>query len=477
MKSKRPISSLDWQLTPKSVRDYVVYLEHLVARHDESIAQLAELMQQQGKRIEELEARLNKNSGNSSKPPSSDPPFQGPTRSQKSKKGGKKRGGQKGHKGSRQALMAPTRTMDVMPDQCSCGSHHLEPCQSAPYYTHQVVELPEILMDITHYRLFSTTCRDCGSKVKGRIPPGSETGYGPRFSALVAQLSGVCGESRETVRDFAQSVLGVPISTGGVQRIVDRASQAMDPVYEAIAREARNAPINHVDETSWKNQAKLKWLWVMANRKVAFFMIHKNRSQKAFEQLVDAWEGILVSDDYRLYRNWVHERQSCLAHHIRRAKGLAERKNPELAWFGTRLLTELSLIVQWAYQTPTMGEWRAFIARFKGLLNKHRERKDEAGIFARRLIREMESLWLCLSEPGVEPTNNRAERALRYGVIWRKRSLGTQSDKGDRWVERILSLKHTCRMHDIPVYPRLVRILSDHLNHQPTDLAWISNLA
>nr|WP_248635292.1 transposase [Desulfatibacillum aliphaticivorans] len=88
----------------------------------------------------------------------------------------------------------------------------------------------------------------------------------------------------------------------------------------------------------------------------------------------------------------------------------------------------------------------------------------------------MESLWLCLSEPGVDPTNNRAERALRYGVIWRKRSLGTQSEKGDRWVERILSLKHTLRMRGLPVYPRLVQIISDFLKSQPTDLAWISNL-
>ncbi len=213
MKSKRPISSLDWQLTPQSVRDYVEHLEHAFIQLQETVDQLTQVVQEQGqiiqqqnKRIEELEARLNKNSGNSSKPPSSDPPFQGPARSPKPRKGGKKRGGQKGHKGSRQAHMAPTRTMDIKPVQCSCGSHALAPFDNEPFYTHQVVELPEILMDVTHYRLFSTTCRDCGCKIKGRIPAGSETGYGPRFSALVAQLSGVCGESRETVRDFAQSV-------------------------------------------------------------------------------------------------------------------------------------------------------------------------------------------------------------------------------------------------------------------------------
>ena len=109
----------------------------------------------------------------------------------------------------------------------------------------------------------------------------------------------------------------------------------------------------------------------MANLKVAFFMIHKNRSYQAFCQLVDAWEGILVSDDYGLYRKWVHERQTCLAHLIRAARALSQRKDPELARFGTHLKSELKRLIRWRHELPTVGEWQAFIARFKGLLNKH----------------------------------------------------------------------------------------------------------
>ena len=473
MESNRPFSEDTGNNLPAEVREYIAALEKVAAL----VPGLVEQVKMLSEKVEKLEARLNKNSGNSSKPPSSDPPWQGPRKTSAPGKSKRKQGGQKGHKGHRQALMQPTCTVDVMPDQCSCGCHDLSPCRETPFYIHQVVELPEIPMDITHFRLFSATCRHCGRKVKGRIPEKSKTGYGPRFSALVAQLSGGCGESRETVRDLIRSVLGVPISTGGIQRILDRTTKALAPVYQAIAHEARNAPVNHVDETSWKNQSKLKWLWVMANLKVAFFMIHKNRSYQAFCQLVDAWEGILVSDDYGLYRKWVHERQTCLAHLIRAARALSQRKDPELARFGTHLKSELKRLIRWRHELPTVGEWQAFIARFKGLLNKHYLRKDDSGTLSRRIVGEMESLWLFLSEPGVEPTNNRAERALRYGVLWRKRSLGTQSENGDRWAERIMSLRHTCRMHDIPVYPRLVRILSDHLNGQPTDLTWIANLA
>ncbi|MFC1895311.1 transposase, partial [Thermodesulfobacteriota bacterium] len=75
-----------------------------------------------------------------------------------------------------------------------------------------------------------------------------------------------CGESRETVRDFVQSVLGVPISTGAVQRVIDRTSQALEPIHKALGEKARASPINHVDETSWFNEAKLCWLWLLISR-------------------------------------------------------------------------------------------------------------------------------------------------------------------------------------------------------------------
>jgi transposase len=85
----------------------------------------------------------------------------------------------------------------------------------------------------------------------------------------------------------------------------------------------------------------------------------------------------------------------------------------------------------------------------------------------------MDSLWVFLAQHGVEPTNNRAERALRFGVLWCKRSLGTASDKGNRWVERILSLKETCRLHARTTYTVLVDAVSSFFHGQPPDLSWI----
>ena len=105
----------------------------------------------------------------------------------------------------------------------------------------------------------------------------------------------------------------------------------------------------------------------------------------------------------------------------------------------------------------------------------HEGADNEAGQLARSIGRQLESLWVFLDENGVEPTNNRAERALRFAVLWRKRSNGTQSDKGNRWVERILSLKQTCRMRSLPVFPILADAIDAYFKDQTPDLQWITS--
>ncbi len=103
----------------------------------------------------------------------------------------------------------------------------------------------------------------------------------------------------------------------------------------------------------------------------------------------------------------------------------------------------------------------------------HRQRRDEAGTFARTLEREMGALWTFVVEEGVAPTNNRAERALRFAVLWRKMMHGTYNEKGDRWVERILSLRETCRLRGIATFPVLVEAVTRFFNSQHPDVSWI----
>jgi transposase len=117
---------------------------------------------------------------------------------------------------------------------------------------------------------------------------------------------------------------------------------------------------------------------------------------------------------------------------------------------------------------PTGGEWRAWYARLCKLIDQYPARRDEAGACARRLLREMDALGVCLAHNGVGPTNNRAERAVRFGVLGRKRSQGTASLKGNQWVERILSRKETCRLRALSTYAVLVNAVESLCKgHQP----------
>ena len=464
MEFKRPFSDSDWQLTPVAVRLYIRQLE-------ENILQLLSRMQDHDRRFDELESRLNQNSQNSNQPPSSDSPFKKPKKKAKKKK--RKRGGQKGHKGHRQQLLEPTQVVKIKPDRCRCGSCRMKHGSLEPFYTHQCIELPKIKMDVTHYVLHRATCGRCGKTINSRLPQQHRSGFGPRLSAMIAELSGNHGASRQTVQSFCHSVLDIPISTGAIQNVIDRASAAIEPIYAHIGKVARSRPVNHIDETSWLQSGALKWLWTMANEKVTYFKVHPNRSKKAFESLIEDWKGILVSDDYNAYKNWVNRRQTCLAHLIRQAKALSERKDESISRFGKNLLTQLRLLCSWAHAPPSEKQWSEFYSGLVLLLILFEGADDDAGRLARRVGQEMDSLWVFLEQNGVEPTNNRAERALRFGVLWRKRSNGTQSDKGNRWVERILSLKQTCRQRALAPFPIFADAISAYFQGQRPDLSWI----
>lgn len=463
MELKRPFTEEDWQATPEPVREYIVQLEDIVIK-------LLKETESLKRRVSDLENRLNKNSKNSSKPPSSDPPFKKPPK--RGAKGKRKRGGQKGHQGHQQKLMAPSSEINLLPGNCSCGSV-IDPDSVSPFYTHQVIELPDIEMDVLHFILNKGACARCGCVVKAELPKEHQTGFGPRLSALIAEISGIQGNSRETVRTFCQSVLGFSISSGAIQKVIDRASHALKPVHERIGGKARTSQANYIDETSWFQNGMLNWLWVMANKKLAYFMIHKNRSKQAFMELIQDWEGILISDNYGTYQKWATLRQTCLAHLIRKAKGLSERKDPVASRFGEQITMDLQLLCHWAKDFPEPEEWRVFYQRFTDIIFDHQTSKGEVGTLARSLIRQIESLWLFLDIEGIEPTNNIAERALRYGVLWRKRSKGTQSLKGNRWVERILSFKQTCSIRSLDSYPLLVRLMDSYFKEQEPDLSWI----
>ena len=464
MAPTRPFPDLDWQVTPESVRKYIQYLESALLRMHQRV-------ESHEQRIEKLEVQTRKNSKNSSKPPSSDSPYN--RTGAKMKKGKRSKGGQKGHKAHQQQVLDPTRVVPLRPERCTCGCTDLSRQPQKRFHTFQHIELPPIELEITHFERYRCRCPRCGKTVEAELPDDAKTGYGPRLSALVVELSGIKAMSRAEVQKLCASVLNLPIATGTIQKIVDRGAAALAAPYRKIAETARRDECNHIDETSWFKQNALQWLWAMVNQRVAFYRIDPHRSKEAFQSLIADWQGILVSDGYGVYCKWVNGHQTCLAHLIRTADGLAERKKPDVKRFGQVIGARLRELTRFAKDPPGPCQWDAFYRHLLFTLSLYEEDPNDAGKLARRIVRQLDSFWTFLEHQGVEPTNNRAERALRFAVLWRKRSLGTQSDKGNRWVERILSFKETCRLRAKATFPLLVDLMRSYMTGSQPDLDWI----
>jgi transposase len=211
----------------------------------------------------------------------------------------------------------------------------------------------------------------------------------------------------------------------------------------------------------------------MTSPQVAFYRIAPSRSKVACAARIDDWDGSLVSEGSGVYQTWGAKRQTCLAHLIRRARGLALRTAPHLAACGKRAVAELQRLCHMAHAPPTGGQWRAGYARLCDRINRYHARQNEAGQLVRPLLREMDALWVFLLAHGVATTNNRSERAWRFAVMWRKRSQGTNSDKGSRWVERILSLKETCRLQARSTYAVLVDAVHCSFHGQLPNTTWL----
>src|SRR4029453_17289948 len=178
-----PFPPQDWEQTPRAVQTYVQPLQ------DER-PQLRE-------RVDALEARLRQNSTTSHRPPSSDSPYKKPRQRPKAATP-RKAGGKPGHPGHRQALLPPTTVHELRPERCACGNTTFAAMR--PYYTHQVLELPPIELEVRHFVLHRGWCTACGTEHKAHVPPEYATGYGPRFSALMGELAGTYGNGRRMVQ-------------------------------------------------------------------------------------------------------------------------------------------------------------------------------------------------------------------------------------------------------------------------------------
>ena len=423
-----------------------------------------------------LGEQINRNSGNSSKPPSSDGPEVVKPETKK-EHSGRNRGGQTGHPGTNRKLV-PVEELkaeyDLKPATCRCCGESLSGEDIHPY-RHQVAEIPPVKVEVTEYRLHRLTCETCGTVTRAERPTGvPQGGFGPRFQSMVSILSGHYHLSkRETVGimgDFFSADLGL----GRVSKLEKRSSAALEQPVEEARVYARSQPAVNQDETGWREGAKKAWLWVLATKYVTLFMIDLHRSADVAKKMLGVdFKGILTSDRWSAY-NWLEnqQRQLCWAHLKRDFQAFIDRGGDSQI-LGEALMALVHPMFSWWHlhekdslsRKQFQDQMQPVRTQVGELLRQclNSSHSATAGT-CRDILKREAALWTFVDVEGVEPTNNRAEQKIRSGVLWRNSSFCTQSQAGSRFVERIMTVVSTLKQQKRNVLDYMTEVC-DAANH------------
>jgi transposase len=443
------------------------------AQIEEQAKQIASL----SAKVKELEEKLSTNSKNSSKPPSTD---LGSSPPKKQTGSGRKAGGQPGREGKAREWIPEAGVDEIVPcypaSECECGG---EVKASESYTPHQTIELPPIRFIVNEYRCHSGICQGCGKRHDAMLPSGVGYGFlGARTLALVGTLTGGYRLSKRLVQSLLHDLFGQEISVGTISQAEETVSEALKPITEAAHEHVKQAKQVHCDETGHKEKGKRQWMWVAIAGMVSVFLARASRSAEVAKELLgDCFAGWLISDRYSAY-TWIEacRRQVCWAHLLRDFTKIAERKGLS-GPIGERLLAAAKhMFDAWhrvrdgalsreAFQKqmkPIQADVEAALAQGAACTG---DSESKTAATCKRLLTLKEALWLFVREPGIEPTNNLAERTIRHYVIWRKISFGSQSQRGSLYAERIMTTVGSCKLQGRNVFDFLTSALRAHLGN------------
>jgi len=458
-------------LSDNDYMDKDAYIKQLEEQNEE----LKKRIEKLEKRIEELQRLLGMNSQNSSKPPSTDPPGMSAVLPKRRRR---KRGAQNGHQPFMRELLPPNmvkQRFELQPHVCPCGSTNLEETNEEPL-RHQIVDIPPIEPQVTEYIQHIFRCKACGELIYQPLPDEVKRRYfGPGILALVAILTGMLNTSKRKALAMINEVFSVPMSLGGLSNCEAQLADALEQPYNETSEHIRGQDVAHADETGWRRGNRQRgWLWTLCCATAAAFMVHAQRGQKAARKLLGAFCGTLVSDRWGGYNFFCGVRQICWSHLKRDFKAISEAKGA-IGKIGLELygLAKKILKMRRRVRDRTL-QWRTFQSRMTPLMERVEELLEEGANVkctlsgkCRRIIKHRKHLWTFVHYRRVEPTNNLAERIVRQGVLWRKSSFGTQSERGARYVERILTVCATCRLQGRSVIEYLREACRCHLDGVP----------
>jgi transposase len=408
--------------------------------------------------IADLTRQLNRNSGNSSLPPAANPPWA--PRPVSKKPSGRKPGGQPGHEGHHRQLLAVEQVDEVIkhrPARCGqCGARFTDAIEGELIDRHQITELPRRAVTVKEHQAYACTCHRCGQITRELIPQELTCSVlGERLTAAVAFVSSRVHGTRRAVEELLEEVLGAEVSLGTVMAREKEMTVALSEPYRKAKEAIQKAPAKNVDETGWKRAGR--FLWVAATQALAVFHLDPCRNRDAMEELLgEQVKGTICTDRYGVYEKVaLDQRGLCWSHLKRDFQELTEQANEAAKRIGDAGLKVCGEVFDLWHQFRDKRINRSMLQqqvhrvgrRMNQLLKRgSRCRFKRAATFCAELLRLEPALWTFARVPGIEPTNNHAERMLRPAVMWRKQSLGSHSIEGCRFVERMMTVLQTLKL-------------------------------
>ena len=428
-------------------------------------------------------AAAQKNSANSSKPPSSDivkPPAQRWRPNCR-----RRRGGQKGHPKHDRAAFAPQdidARIEYRLRRCPVNPAHRVVPVAQPQYSVQQIELVEHPFVVTEHTAYSLWCEDCRCYHPAPLPRHIvQAGlFGPRLTALVTYLKGRLHGSYSGIRDFLGEVVGVSVSRGYLAKLCHKASQAFaGPYGQLLALLPRQSRLN-CDETGHKDNGHRFWTWCFRATHFVLFKIEASRGTEVLERVLgEEFQGILGCDYYAAYRKYARPCsvlvQFCMAHLIRDVKFLCEFPEPSVQRYGKGLLAGLKALF-WTLHRRDQLSVRAFESELAAAHDQiwRAALPGSGGPFhrlvwnmAERFYHHGEAYFQFITTPGVEPTNNVAEQAMRFVVMDRHMTQGTRSARGRQFCERLWTVMATCSLQHRSPFDWICQALSASLKAEP----------
>ena len=405
--------------------------------------------------------RIEKDSTNSSKPPSSDSLAAKIERYRENHNNyvptGKKQGAQTGHKGYGRDLVSDVTKVITcpVPDGCGhCGGlfvgHEISRRKQVSY-------LKDKQLTVTEFQVMKARCQACRRICRGELPPGTPKGaFGSCILSIITMLTGRYRLSKHQVKACLHDLFGLKVSVGTISNIEKEVSESLSDVTQEVHAALKSRNLIHVDETSHYHKHRLHWLWVLADKNLAYICLYRYRNGEMARCLLGEIGGQnWVTDRYSAYSFLPKKQhQYCWSHLKRDIKSIIDHPEAAHASLGNRLEVIRSAVFKdyRHWQESPFGsllsrKMKGHLREFHNVLREglQLEGKKTAS-FCRNLTKNWRKMWNFLLNPLIPPTNNHAERMIRHNVLWRKLSLGTQSNRGDRYVERMSTVQLSCRL-------------------------------